>query len=163
GRPPGAAGAVHGRHHPRQPHGAVRRPAGGRLRRRRGLVHGGTGGQLSRRGAASVIELADVFEAAGARGFLHARAIDGDAEVGVERIAATLASLGLKETSVGEDCAQLLAGLVRDLGLGPDADEASLSSLDPGTLGAARALNAPETNRTTPREMTALLSMIWRD
>jgi beta-lactamase class A len=84
--------------------------------------------------------------------------------VGVDRIAATLASLGLRETVVGADCAQLLAGLAADLGIDLDAPEEdlALAAIDPAVYASARALRATETNRTTAREMTELLSLIWR-
>lgn len=84
--------------------------------------------------------------------------------VGVDRIAATLASLGLRETVVAQDCRQLLAELAGDLGIDVTADdEVVFADLDPAKVAAARALNARQTNRTTPREMTKLLSLIWSD
>jgi len=84
--------------------------------------------------------------------------------IGVDRIAATLASLGLERTVVAEDCAALLAGLVADLGFEAlDEAVAAVPELEPALLARARALVAAETNRTTPREMTTLLSLIWRD
>ena len=85
--------------------------------------------------------------------------------VGPDRIAATLAALGLEHTALPEDCAELLAGLASDLGLdiGEDGASHSFSDLDPEMLAAARALTPTATNRTTPREMTTLLTLIWRD
>ena len=85
--------------------------------------------------------------------------------VGVDRIAATLHGLGLNATSVPETCAQLLAGLVADLGLDPDDPSPTfdLRALDADVVAGCRALAAAETNRTTPREMTTLLSLIWTD
>jgi beta-lactamase class A len=84
--------------------------------------------------------------------------------VGVDRIAATLAGLGLHETVVAQDCKQLLAELAVDLGIDITAEEEIVfADLDPAKVAAARALNARHTNRTTPREMTKLLSLIWRD
>jgi len=84
--------------------------------------------------------------------------------VGVDRIAATLASLGLPDTVVAQDCKQLLAELVGDLGIDITGDEEVVfADLDPAKVAAARALNARHTNRTTPREMTNLLSLIWSD
>jgi beta-lactamase class A len=80
--------------------------------------------------------------------------------VGVDRIGATLASLGCTETAVDEDCATILAGLAADLG---DIDGVLATDVDPAVYGKARALDASRTNRTTPREMTRLLSLIWRD
>jgi beta-lactamase class A len=82
--------------------------------------------------------------------------------VGVDAIAATLASLGCWETVVAEDCNALLAGLAADLTV-DGAEPVSLAEADPTLLDKARALDAARTNRTTPREMTQLLSLIWRD
>ena len=84
--------------------------------------------------------------------------------VGVDRIAATLASLGLRQTVVAQDCQQLLAELAGDLDIDITADEEVVfADLDPAKVAAARALNARHTNRTTPREMTKLLSLMWSD
>jgi len=84
--------------------------------------------------------------------------------VGVDRIAATLLALGLGDTAVDQDCAALLAELAGDLGIDLAGEEpAAFTDLDPARVAAARALNAPRTNRTTPREMTQLLSLIWTD
>lgn len=84
--------------------------------------------------------------------------------VGVDRIAATLASLGLRETVVAQDCEQLLAEFAGDLGIDLASEEpVAFTDLDPAKVAAARALNARHTNRTTPREMTRLLSLIWTD
>ena len=81
--------------------------------------------------------------------------------VGNDRIGSTLDSLGVRETVVAEDCAALLDGLLTDLGR--SADNPDLSSVAPEVFDAARALTPGMTNRTTPRDMTRLLSMIWRD
>lgn len=84
--------------------------------------------------------------------------------VGLDRVATTLASLGLRETVVAQDCAQLLTELAGDLGIRLASDvPLSFADLDRTKVAAARALNARHTNRTTPREMTHLLSLIWTD
>ena len=88
--------------------------------------------------------------------------------VGTDRIAATLASLGLRQTVVAEDCAALLAGFASDIGIritnsSEDDQYGSIPNLDPSLLASARALTPSQTNRTTPREMATLLAMIWRN
>jgi len=84
--------------------------------------------------------------------------------VGAARIAATLESLGLGRTVVPEDCAALLAGLADDLGIDREDDAPVVfADLDPQLVAKARALDPSQTNRTTPRQMTRLLSLIWTD
>ncbi|MGW4642174.1 serine hydrolase [Sphaerisporangium sp. NPDC004334] len=76
--------------------------------------------------------------------------------VGLEAVNAMLARFGLPGTFVEHDCRGMLAALEADLGPleGPPhpRDLARLRVLDPAT-----------TNRSTPREMTRLLGMVWRD
>ena len=79
--------------------------------------------------------------------------------VGLDRINATLRELGLRDTVLVGDCHDLLTSVLDDLGVA-DTD---LVSVEPEQFGRVRALQPLETNRTTPREMTRLLSMIWRD
>ncbi len=79
--------------------------------------------------------------------------------VGTENINARLRSLGLEQSVIVGDCNALLATLVEDLG----TDDWRTVTVTPELVAATRALNAATTNRTTPREMTKLLAMIWRD
>jgi beta-lactamase class A len=84
--------------------------------------------------------------------------------VGAARMAATLESLGLHETVVPDDCAGLLAGLAADLGIDLDSDTpVAFADIDPALFAKARALDPLQTNRTTSRDMTRLLSLIWTD
>ena len=64
--------------------------------------------------------------------------------VGLDRINTTLKQLALTETVLVENCESIIASLLEE------------------EVPAARCLRPLETNRTTPREMTRLLSMIWR-
>jgi beta-lactamase class A len=82
--------------------------------------------------------------------------------IGLDKVNTTLAALGLKETRIDGDCRAIFRTMVADAGvasleelpLHPDAELlAALTALDP-----ERGLH-----RTTPREMTQLLRMIWRD
>jgi len=79
--------------------------------------------------------------------------------VSTERVNKTLADLGLGSTFLEGDCNHLLSTLVEDAGgienIGP--------SMTPEQYAACRSLNAPQTNRTTPREAATLLRLIWTD
>lgn len=82
--------------------------------------------------------------------------------VGMERITATMRSLGLPGTVLEGDCAHLLGGLLADLGRGED-DALDVGVGDEAALLRTRALDPARTNRTTPREATTLLTRIWTD
>ncbi|HUR49540.1 MAG TPA: serine hydrolase [Acidimicrobiales bacterium] len=79
--------------------------------------------------------------------------------VGTDRVNKTLADLGLGNTFLEGDCNHLLTTLVEDAGgiewINPD--------LTPEKIATLRTLNAPQTNRTTPREAATLLRLIWTD
>jgi beta-lactamase class A len=84
------------------------------------------------------------------------------ARVGLDAINATIASLGLRRTRVTTDARGLHDTMLQDAGvtnladLWPRLDE-------PGLLPSLRVLDPAHTNHSTPREMTRLLSLIWRD
>jgi len=82
--------------------------------------------------------------------------------VGVDAIAATLAELGLAHTAVPEDCQQLLGGFIADIGAA-GYDIETLEDVPEDVYEHARCLDPAVTNRTTAREMTQLLAMIWND
>jgi beta-lactamase class A len=72
------------------------------------------------------------------------------------------AALGLRDTVVEVTGRELHEGLLADAGADSFADVwAKLD--DPGLLGRLRALDPARTSRSTPRDMTRLVSMIWRD
>ncbi|WP_424535803.1 serine hydrolase [Sphaerisporangium viridialbum] len=76
--------------------------------------------------------------------------------VGLGSVNAMLVAHGLKDTWIEHDCRGLLAAL--------EADAAVLTEpLDPRTVGLLRVLDPACTNRSTAREMTRLLGMVWRD
>ncbi|TDD22504.1 serine hydrolase [Nonomuraea diastatica] len=83
--------------------------------------------------------------------------------VGKDRVAALLAELGLTATAVPQNCAEILASLAEDLGIGYRDDERELAEVPLESLQALRALVPEETCRTTPEEITRLLAGIWRD
>ncbi|MDQ1713550.1 MAG: beta-lactamase class [Frankiaceae bacterium] len=78
--------------------------------------------------------------------------------VGIDRVNATLASLGLTATRVEEDCAGIVAGIVADAG-----SDLVLALSDPARLARLRALDPALTNRTTAKESTTLLRLVWTD
>lgn len=82
--------------------------------------------------------------------------------VGLERINKSLRDLGLSQTELIGDCATLLGTFAEDVGLDRDAG-LSLADIEPDRLRKWRSLDPERTTRSTPREMTALLQMIWRD
>lgn len=83
--------------------------------------------------------------------------------VGLDRINSTLASLGLTETFLTGDCKDTLFSLIEDLKIDPSKEPPLIGTIDPELLKAARALRAETTSRTTPREITRLLELIWQD
>ncbi|GGP87081.1 serine hydrolase [Streptosporangium pseudovulgare] len=76
--------------------------------------------------------------------------------VGLSAVNTMLAGLGLTGTRVEHDCRGLFASIVEDSG----QEE---MPTDPAVLARLRALDPARTNRSTPRETTRLLGMIWRD
>ena len=90
--------------------------------------------------------------------------------VGRDAVNVTMRELGLSDTVLEGDCSFLLTRLVQDLGLsaadieGIGADEASVYERIPAERwSACRDVNAPTTNRSTPRQITRLLQLIWAD
>lgn len=79
--------------------------------------------------------------------------------VGTDRINKTFADLGLSSTYLEGDCHHLISTLVEDAG----EYWPGTPSLTPEEISRCRSLNAPLTNRTTPREATNLLRQIWND
>lgn len=79
--------------------------------------------------------------------------------VSTDRINKTLADLGLGGTFLEGDCNHLLTTLVEDAG----GIEWINPGLTPEKIAKCRSLNAPQTNRTTPREAATLLRLIWTD
>jgi beta-lactamase class A len=81
--------------------------------------------------------------------------------VGLDAVRKTVADLGLGRTSVVASSGDLNAALTDDLvrsGQGPDRVLA-----DPDAVAAFRVFDPEVSNRSTPRDMTTLLTAIWRD
>jgi beta-lactamase class A len=79
--------------------------------------------------------------------------------VGLDRVQARLDGMGLTGTRIPYDCRGIFATAHEDLG-GP-FDPESMPSDE--VLAGLRILDPARTDATTPREMTDLLSRIWRD
>ena len=90
--------------------------------------------------------------------------------VGIDAVNATMRALGLERTVVDRDCATLLGRLVEDLQLSDaertrleGGDEEVLAELAPERWTTCRDLQPASTNASTPREMTRLLELVWKD
>ena len=83
--------------------------------------------------------------------------------VGLDNVNRTLKDLGLSNTVVVGDCNLLLSSLLEDLGLSPETPRVDWAKIEPEAFAQCRSLRAEETTRTTPREMSDLLKMIWQD
>lgn len=80
------------------------------------------------------------------------------ARVGTDAVNRATASLGLEHTLALHDFAGMLAMLREDIGPGGPA-----ALLTPHALARLRVLDPARTNRTTPRDMTRLLTAVWTD
>jgi beta-lactamase class A len=78
------------------------------------------------------------------------------ARVGMGAVNDMLDSFGLRGTRVLQSCADSAASTVTDTGHG-------WPYLDPDDVDRLAVLDPARTNRSTPRESTALFEMIWRD
>lgn len=82
--------------------------------------------------------------------------------VEIERVNTTLRALGLVDTVVIGSCRDLFDTIAVDLGVDESAvDDIDLT--DPAVVDRLRAIDPVATSRTTPRDMTRLLSLIWSD
>ncbi|WP_433467150.1 serine hydrolase [Spirillospora sp. CA-128828] len=82
--------------------------------------------------------------------------------VGLDAVNATAAALGLRDTVIEVDGRGLHESLLTDAGVS-DFAEVWARLDDPAVRARLRALDPLRTSRSTPRDMTRLLSMIWRD
>lgn len=83
--------------------------------------------------------------------------------VGLDRVNATLDELGLPGTRVVEDCAGIYASIAEDFGTPDPADAWRILEEEPERAPGIRATIPDRTNRTTPREATRLMQLIWTD
>jgi beta-lactamase class A len=83
------------------------------------------------------------------------------ARLDLAAVARTLDELGLRHTSVVHSCRATRAALAGDLRR--EAVGLAQALADPAVLSRLRVLDPAATNRSTPRDMTALLVALWRD
>jgi beta-lactamase class A len=87
------------------------------------------------------------------------------ARVGLERVNATLRGLGLERTVVTGGCADIVRAMAEAVGvagweeLAPRMGSAEAQR----QMAASRALDPARATRSTPREWTRLLRVVWRD
>lgn len=83
--------------------------------------------------------------------------------VGVARVNATMLELGLGSTALTGDCAALFASMTADFDT-DDLDEVDVLMAQQPERIPSMAISRPDaTNRTTPREATRLLQLLWTD
>jgi len=82
--------------------------------------------------------------------------------VGTDAIAKTIAELGLTDTVIDADCRKLLDDFFEEMG-GRDTVGTLSPQRQAELLAASPTIQAKVGNRTTARDMTKLLSAIWRD
>lgn len=85
------------------------------------------------------------------------------AKVGVDRINATMAKLGLDGTHLIGDCNVLFAQMAADLGVDTLEGDDGLTTADSERIASFAVCTPLETNRTTPRDAARLLRLIWAD
>ncbi|WP_067833051.1 serine hydrolase [Actinomadura kijaniata] len=84
------------------------------------------------------------------------------ARVGLDAVNKAMADLGLSRTHIAYDGRDLHATLLEDGGVA-DLGELWGRLDEPGMLARLRVLDPARTTRSTPREMTRLLAMVWND
>jgi beta-lactamase class A len=82
-------------------------------------------------------------------------------QVGLDAVQETLRELGLADTRVMASCADQLDALAEDFARSGLSLTQALA--DPAAVSGFRVLDPDTTNRSTPRDMTTILSRIWRD
>ena len=84
--------------------------------------------------------------------------------VGLDTVRMLVAELGLARTRIIGGSREMLASMFEDVGAATPADFAQIfPTLSEERILALRALDPEHTTSSTPREMTRLMGMIWRD
>ncbi|MFD0888065.1 serine hydrolase [Streptosporangium algeriense] len=83
--------------------------------------------------------------------------------VGLGNVHATLRELGLERTWLIGGCAELLGSVVTELGLSGLDDEEGLAAVTEERIRSLAVRDPERTTSSTPREVTTLLGLIWRD
>lgn len=84
--------------------------------------------------------------------------------LGHERVGAVATGLGLSDTALIGCCEDVFASVLDDLGASAESDpEEVLAAASEEQVWGLRALDAPQTSHSTPRDITAVLDAIWTD
>lgn len=83
--------------------------------------------------------------------------------VGLDNINATMRELRLPGTVLTGDCASIFASMREDLGAATDEDVDRLMVEHPELVPGLAACTPERTDRTTPRDATRLLQLLWTD
>jgi beta-lactamase class A len=83
--------------------------------------------------------------------------------VGIDAVNGTLAGLGLTETVLIGDCRALFRTIAEDLGVDTLDDLEEVDLTDPAVIDRLRVIDPLVTSRSTPRDITRLLTAIWQD
>ena len=82
--------------------------------------------------------------------------------VGLDKVNKSLVALGILDTTIAGDCRDLFATMLEDLGV--DSFEAITQPLAPEVAYGLRDLDPQRAaSRTTPKDITRLLQLIWED
>jgi beta-lactamase class A len=81
--------------------------------------------------------------------------------VGLDAVRETIRALGLSNTDVVASSGDIYDALVSDLAR--DGRPLAVALADPAAVATFRALDPASTNRSTPRDVTTLLTAIWQD
>ncbi len=83
--------------------------------------------------------------------------------IGIDSVNDALRDLGLFQTVLVGNCRDLFQSVSVDLGLPADTDLDAIDVTDPAVADRLRLVDPLSTSRSTPRELTALLGLIWAD
>jgi beta-lactamase class A len=83
--------------------------------------------------------------------------------VGLDRVNATMAELGLPGTVLVTDCAGIFASMAADFGIDDVTGIEEAMAAEPDRVAGLSACRPECTNRSTPRESTTLLRLLWTD
>jgi beta-lactamase class A len=83
--------------------------------------------------------------------------------VGVDRVNSTMAAFGMPGTVLIGGCAEIFASIAADYGIDDTARIEEAMRSEPARVPGLAACRPESTNRSTPRESTSLLRMLWTD
>ncbi|MDP9101534.1 MAG: class A beta-lactamase-related serine hydrolase [Actinomycetota bacterium] len=83
--------------------------------------------------------------------------------VTIDRVNGRIAELGLRDTHLVGACRDLFASIGEDLGISDPGLLAKLDLTDAAVIDRLRVIDPRATSRSTPRDVTTLLTQIWDD